>query len=463
MRALANAPNPLGGAWSRDDTILFTPNYTGPMFRILAGGGEAAALTRMEAQQVSHRFPKFLPDGRHFLYYVTSSTEARGVYVGQLDGPATQRLLDADAPAVYARPAHLLFVRQGTLFAQEFDPAKMTLNGSPALVAEQVAVEGNVQVASLSASAAGPIAYRAGSASTQRQFVWFDRSGKEIEKIGAPDDASPLNPEISPDGHQLGMFRTVNGNTDVWILDLRRGLLNRFTFDPAFEAQLVWSPDGSRIVFNSNRKGVFDLYQKPATGAGNEELLLATPNNKAPMDWSPDGRFVLYRSPGPTTGFDLWVLPINGERKPIPIVQTNFEERDGQFSPDGKWIAYQSNESGRVEILIQPFPGPGGKLQISTNGGAQVRWRRDGKELFYIALHGRLMAVPIKLASNGQPAEASAPIPLFTTHVGGAMQLNNRPYIVSPDGQRFLMNTIVGEANSSPITVILNWHPERGK
>jgi serine/threonine protein kinase len=461
VRALANAPNPLGGSWNREGTILFVPNFTGPIFRTSATGGEALAVTRIEARQSSHRFPHFLPDGLRFLYYATSSTEAPGVYAGQLDGRAAQRLLDADAPAVYASSRHLLFVRKRALFAQEFDPVRLALTGTPYSIAEQIAVGGESNAVGLSTSASGPLVYRTGPASARRQFVWFDRTGKEIGTVGEPDSAGPSNLSTSPDGHRMALNRTVNGNQDIWLLELGRGVLSRFTFDTPFDAAPVWSPDGSRIVFTSDRKGVYDLYQKPVTGAGSENLLLATSQNKAPVDWSPDGRFILYRSPGPATGFDLWAVPVDGEPKPFPVVQTNFEERDGQFSPDGKWIAYQTNESGRVEIVVQPFRGPGGKLQISTNGGAQVRWRPDGKELFYIALDGRLMAIPIRFVSDGSSVEAGAPIPLFTTRVGGPMQGSEmQQYVVSSDGQRFLMNTIIEEPSASAITVILNFKPK---
>jgi Tol biopolymer transport system component len=250
----------------------------------------------------------------------------------------------------------------------------------------------------------------------------------------------------------------VNSNFDVWLLDLGRDVFSRFTFDAAVDLNPAWSPDGARIAFVSNRDGVYDLYQKSATGAGNEELLLATTESKDQVDWSPDGHFLLYRSLNPKAGYDIWALPLEGDRKPFPVVQTNFDERDGQFSPDGKWIAFQSDESGRFEIYVQPFPGPGGKLQVSAAGGAQVRWRRDGKELFYIAFDGRLMAVPIR--QNAQTMEPGAPAPLFATHVGGALQSPfMQQYVVSPDGQRFLMNTVKEEA-ASPITVILNWKPK---
>jgi serine/threonine protein kinase len=467
VRELASAPNPLGGTWNSNGTILFTPNYTGPIFRISVTGGDAAMVTRVEGQQSSHRFPLFLPDGRHFLYYVPGGTnsnvltEARGVYVGQLDAASTIRLLDADAEAAYAPPGYLLFARQGKLIAQKFDSAKLELSGNPFPVADQsLALGGSATSVGLSASAAGPIVYRGDQAGgLKRQFVWFDRSGKETGKVGPPDDANPLGQSLSPDGRRIALMRTVDGNTDIWTLDLTRGALSRVTFDKALEVDPVWSYDGRSIFFSSNRKGVFDIYQKSATGGG-EDLVLTTPLNKGVSDVSPDGRFVLYRSPG-KTGFDVWAVPIDGERKPVPVAQTDFEERDGQFSPDGKWVAYQSNESGRVEIWVHSFPGSSGKLQVSTNGGAQVRWRPDGKELFYIALDGQLMSVPIRYP-NSQTVEAETPVVLFPTHVGGAVQsLAPQFYNVSADGKQFLMDTIVTEAGNSPITVILNWKPKQ--
>ena len=460
LQSLTDAPSGRGASWNRDGTIIFTPDQgSSPIFRIPAAGGEPSPLTRPESpKQTSHRFPQFLPDGRHFLYYVQGIPESRGIYIGDLQGSQTRRLLDADSAAVYATPGRLLFVRQGTLFAQDFDAARLELRGNASPVAERIALDTGAQgSAAVSASTAGPFVYRTGSAGGLRQFVWLDRSGKDIGKAG--DLLSTLSVELSPDGRRVALHQKVNQNIDVWLLELGRGVLSRFTFDPALDVFPIWSPDGSRIVFGSNRKGPFDLYQKPAIGAGTEELLLATAQDKAPTDWSPDGRLLLYRSVDPKTGYDIWALPMNGDRKPFPVVQTNFEERDAQFSPDGKWIAYQSNELGRFEIYIQPFPGPGSKLQVSTNGGAQVRWGPNGKELFYIALDARLMAVPIRLASNPQTAEPGSPTPLFATRVGGALQGTfMQQYDVSSDGQRFLMNTITEEA-ASPITVILNWKP----
>ena len=454
VRQVANAPNPLGGTWNSDDTILFTPNFTGPIFKVAATGGDAVPVTQMEPGQASHILAQALPDSRRFVY-LAAGNAGRSVYLGQLDGGPATRLLDADAPAVYGS-GQLLFVRQGTLFSQQFDPTTAVLSGNPIAIAEQIPVDATSGLAPLSASASGALVYRSGPTGGVRQFIWFDRTGREVANVGESDRPVPIM-SLSPDDQRMFFNQSVDGNTDVWMLDLARGVPSRITFDPGSELQAVWSPDGSRIVLNSNRSGVFDLYLKSATDNTPEELLLATPYNKAPNDWSPDGRFLLYRSPTVATGFDLWALPLQGERKPFAVVQTNFEERDGQFSPDGNWIAYQSNASGRVEVYVQPFRG-GRREPISRNGGAQARWRRDGKELFYVALDGRLMAVPIQMTQ--QTITAGVPTPLFATRIGGAIPgLLAHQYAVAADGQRFLMNTI-SEIRTPSITVILNWKPK---
>ena len=460
VRTIADAPNPLGGSWNSDGTILFTPNYAGGIFRVSAAGGQPAPLTRVERQHSSHRFPHVLPDGRHFLYYVTGRDGAQGVYLGQLDGSGTKRLLESDTAADYESSGHLLFVRQGKLFAQAFDPTRLALDGHESPVADQVVFDSGGSVAAFSVSRVGSLIYRAGVAGSQAQLIWFDRSGREVRRVGDPDSSTPSIPMIAPGGRRAVLVRSVNGNQDIWMLELGRGLLSRITFDAAAEVAAIWSPDGSRIAFNSDRSGVFDLYQKPATSGGREELLLATSLNKAPTDWSPDGRFLLYRSPAPSTSFDLWALPLFGDRKPFPVVQTRFDERDAQFSPDGKWIAYQSNESGRFEVYLQPFPGPGVKLRVSTDGGAQVRWRRDGKELFYIGLDQRLMSAPIGIDAKTHSIEAGPPVPLFVTHIGGAVQPSAplQQYDVSGDGEQFLMNTITDQA-TLPISMLVNWKP----
>ncbi|HET9386209.1 MAG TPA: protein kinase [Gemmatimonadales bacterium] len=453
VQSLTDAIAGRGGTWNADDVILFAPNATGRLWRVSASGGEPAQVTQ-GGDRGNDRFPVFLPDGNHFIFYVQGA--ASGVYLGDLAGSAPRRLVEADATAVFRGPSDLLFVRQRTLFAQTLDPARLALVGNPTPLAENVALAGSTGHSALSASAAGTIVFRTGSAGGRRQFVWLDRSGGEIGKVGERDSGGPTNPSMSPDGRRVAMLRTTNGNVDVWLLDIVRGVLSRFTSDAANDVNPAWSPDGAQIAFQSNRTGVSDLYLKSASGAGGDQVLLSTPEDKAPSDWSRDGGFLLYRNTGPKTGYDLWALPMTGDRKQFSVVQTEFEERDGQFSPDGKWVAYQSNESGRFEIYVRPFPGPGGTWQVSTNGGAQVRWRPDGKEIFYVAtMDEKLMAVPIAFTGN-QP-EIGKPTALFTTRLGGAVQgLFKQQYMVSADGRSFLVNAVADEA-ASPISLILNW------
>ena len=460
VRILASTPAPNGAAWSKDGTIIVSRNPGNPLFRLSAGGGELVAVTRFESPQQSEQsFPQFLPDGRHFLFFVTGSPEARGVYLGQLDGLETRRLFDADTPAVYTSTGHLLFVREGKLWAQDFDSGRLEVRGDPFPIAEHLAGR-----TTLSTSAAGPIAYRTAPAdSGQRQLVWVNRSGREIDKVIYPNTAAE-GPSLSRDGRRVAVFRSANGNMDIWSYETGRRTWNRVTFDSGDDIFPLWSPDGTGMVFGSNRNGGrMNLYRKVLDAPpGSEALLLSTSQPKFPMDWSPDGRFLLYDSLDPKRGFDIWALPLEGDRQPFAVVQTDFSERLAQFSPDGTWIAYQSDKTGRVEIYVQPFPGVGGDSRVSIDGGSQVRWNPNGKELFYLAPDDRLMAVPMRVASNGKAVEPGAPVGLFATNVGsGAQNTNRQQYMVAPDGQSFVMNSVLGEASASPITVILNWKPRR--
>jgi eukaryotic-like serine/threonine-protein kinase len=456
-QSLASAVQGSAGSWKRDGTILFTPGGSNnPVLRVPATGGAAVAMTRVDPSYRNQFNPQFLPDGHHFLYRITTtSPETSGIYIGDLDGPDTRFLVQGLLGFRFVSPGHAFFLRDRALMAQEFDADRMEMKGNPFVVADRVAV--------FSTSEAGSIAYRNFSGPLLRQPVWLDRSGKAVQKVGDPVVALNIGSTLSPDGRRIALSRFNDGNADLWLLDVDKGVPSRFTFDSAIDQNPVWSPDGSRIVWESPRKGTYDLYIKSATKVSVDEVLFASAELKSPLDWSADGRFILYRNLDLKTGFDLWALPMDGDRKPFPVVRTNADERTAQFSPDGKWIAYQSDESGHFEIYVQPFPGPAGKFQISTKGGAQMRWRRDGKELFYIDLDDQLMAAPIQFASDGQSVQAGTPVQLFTTHVGGAVQQNPavlRQYEVSPDGQRFLMNTVV-DGPAPPINIILNWHPER--
>ena len=457
-QVLADAPTNRGGTWNREGTILFASTTTSGLMRVAATGGPAKSVTRVAFGQISHRWPAFLPDGRHFLFQVTlGQPDTRGVYVGSLDGGEPTRLLASDAAAAYAPPGYLLEVSQGgVLSARPFDPVHLAITGEPIPLAQGVAAPGVVQRA-FSTSDAGVLAYRGGQAG-RRQLVWVDRTGKTLGVLAPPDDAALDNPELARDGSRVTVARMVQGNVDAWLLDAKRAGATRLTSDASVDGSPVWSPDGKQIVFYSARNGNFDLFSKPADGSAEERPLLVTPQGKAPQDWSSDGRFVLYATQDPKTASDLWVLPLSGDRKPFRVVQTPFDEVQGQFSPDARWVAYASNETGRYEVYARPFPGAGGKWQVSTGGGIYPRWRHDGKELFYIAPDNRMMAVPIQV---GHTLDAGTAVALFPTELatGGNLGIGgfqSKPeYAVAADG-RFLLNVTVGDA-ASPITVVLNW------
>jgi serine/threonine protein kinase/Tol biopolymer transport system component len=451
--ALADAPSPRGGAWSPDGTILFAP-VIGALHRVSSAGGETFVVTHLQAGIGSHRFPQFLPGSRHFLYFAPGSPEVAGVYVGSIDGSTSKRLLEADAAAIYSPAGFLLFVRQGALLAQKFDTESLQLAGSPFPLVDRIVFERPIYSAAISAAGNGTIAYRTGEGPGLRRLAWFDRTGKEIGVVVPPDPTGLQNPELSPDGKRIALYRSLSANTDVWLIETDR--MTRFTFNAAQDNFPVWSHDGRQILFGSDRRGPYDVYMKSSSGAGEEQPILESPQTKSPLDWSSDGQFVLIRDSG-RTDYDLSVLPLFGDRKRIPVANSAYDEREGQFSPDVRWIAYQSNESGRYEVYIQPFPGPGPKSQISTNGGTQARWRSDGKELFYIALDSKMMAVPLTFSPNRESVAPGTPIALFPTRIDrGPVPPGKHNYDVRPDGQRFLI-VVTSEEAASPITVILNW------
>ena len=344
---------------------------------------------------------------------------------------------------------------------RRLDLASGALMGDPVTLADRVGVAGTA--GGFAVSGAGLVAYRTGG-DASRQLMWFNRTGTAVGKAGEPDPSAPGIPELSPDGRRVAIMRTVQGNAlDIWLLDLLRGGMTRLTFDAAADIDAVWSPDGMRLAFASNRTGPFNLYVKASNGSGAEARLVDSANTVIPQDWSRDGRWLLYYETHPTTGRDLWALDMTSRGlTPRVVANTPAQEVLAQFSPDGRWVTYQTNESGRFEVVVQPFPEAGGKWQVSTAGGVAPRWRADGQELYFLAPDATMMAVPVTAA--GATFAAGTPVALFPSRIrgGGSLATDRPPYDVARDG-RFLINQPVADATAAPITLILNWQPDAKK
>ncbi len=455
---LCDTPQQGGGTWNRDGVILFG-NGPGGIRRVSANGGAVTAVTSVDTARgdTGHSSPTFLPDGRHFLYYRYNPDPAKsGIYLAALEGGEPRRLLSVDARNVGValnpadqREGYLTFVRQGALLAQAFDFSRNQLVGNPVRIAEHVAAPLNWARYSLATN--GVLILR--ESGVNQQLTWFDRAGKKQGIVGPTGQY--FFSRLSPDGQRLAVERRnpQGQSSDIHLFDLAGGGGTPFTFDPGEDGRPLWSPDGSRIVWVSSRGGVF---QKAASGAGQDEMLLRATDPKFLSDWSTDGRFILYSEGNPQTSRDIWVLPMEGERKPWVWLNTPANESAATFSPDGKWIAYHSNESGRNEIYVQAFVprvlASGGKRQLSTDGGINARWRRDGRELYYLAPDGKLVAVEI---APGAELKAGTPKELFAP--SGYQVNSERGYTLTGDGQRFLFVTSAEDASVPPFTVVLNW------
>ncbi|MFY9689382.1 MAG: protein kinase [Candidatus Acidiferrales bacterium] len=438
-----------GGSWNQDGTILFG-SYGGVMKVPAAGGTPEMVIKTDEAHgQLAAYDPTFLPDGRHFLYDRDFGT-SEGEYVGSLDGEAdaatAKPLVDAEAfyaPPSGRGPGHLLFVRGGTLMAQAFDASRLELQGEPAALADHVS--------EFAVSADGLLAYWGGE-SALVQLTWFDRQGKALGTLGNPGVRAW--PVISPDGNSVAVSeRNTQGvrGTDIWIYNVASGARSRLTFDNKNNLYPVWSPDGSRIAFLSARSGGVNVYERAVSGIGEDEPLDTTPANvRLPLDWSRDGRY-LVEGVLANAQFSISVLPVSGDRKPVTYLQGNFDGMSARLSPNGQWVAYVSDETGRDEVYVQTFPQAGGKWSVSANGGTRPAWSRDGKEIYFITLDGKLMAADVKSGAGGS-FEASTPKFLFEPHIAGG---HFSRFDVSKDG-RFLIPTVPTESGA-PITVVVNW------
>ena len=443
------------GTWSRDGVILFSSDDRRGLYRVPATGGEVTAVTAFDTsrQENLHAWPQFLPDGRHFIYLILSDKpENTGIYAGSLDSKVSKRVINASTNPSYAGlPSgigYLLYMHAATLMAQQFDAKKLELQGEEFPVADQVLMPPAPArgFAAFSASRNGVLAYR-----TRREaiteLVWFDRQGRRLGTIGEAGNYSI--PALSPNEKTLAITRidAQLGTRDIWLFDLSGGTPSRFTFEPTEETNPSWSPDGKRIAFSSSQKGHADIYQKAATGAGDAKPLIESSALKLLQSWTPDGRFILYDSAG-----KLWAQPLNGDPKPVVLFTRSGGEARSVVSPDMKWMAYQSAESGRMEVYVQSFPLLGSKWQVSTGGGEEPYWRGDGKELFFIA-GKRLMAVDVN--AEGQVLNRRIPKPLFELHL--EMEDRRSRYQVAANGQRFLVNMPLESTLSTPITVVTNW------
>jgi Tol biopolymer transport system component/tRNA A-37 threonylcarbamoyl transferase component Bud32 len=460
----------VGGSWNRDGVIILGNSTAGKnggaLMRVAATGGPCLPLTNLDASRAeqSHTFPTFLPDGRHFVYHRFSDSNS-GIYVGSIDAKpeeqSTRQLVATSYGGAYVPPSglspgQLLFVRDGTLMAQPFDDRRLELAGRPVAVAEQL--DTFFTFAFFSVSANGMLIYRSGAGHDLSQLTWLDWHGKHLGTVGEPGVYDSV--ALSPDGTRAAV---THFDGDIWLMDLARGVSTRFTFGQGSSNSPVWSPDGTRIVFASDRDGgVFNLYQKFASGAKDEQLLLKTPANKTPTSWSRDGRFLLYNAQNPKTGNDVWVLPLDMDGRkaaePKPFLRTEPQQPpasfDARFSPDSRWVAYASNESGRNEIYVRAFTpsstggfSDGGRWMVSRGGANDTRayWVDGGRKLVYLASFFKLMAVDITANPSFQPGEPTA---LFQYPGTVAYFVGDR---------RVLATLPVSPSAPAPFTVVLNW------
>ncbi len=454
---ICDAPNGRSGSWNRDGVILFSPDTTAGIHRVAAGGGAATPITKLDESrsETTHRWAEFLPDGRHFLYMAGShatgtKSAANAIYVGALDSKEKTLLLQARSNVVYAS-GQLLYMRERVLLAQPFDAARLRLAGDPVPIADGVVYDTSYFRGAFAASQNGVLVYATGGSGTKKRLAWYDRGGKAGASVG--DDAQYEGIALSPDGKRLVATITdaVTGISDVWVGDAARGALTRFTFGQSPAGGGVWSPDGNRLAYaRLERQLQTGIFAKAASGAGQEEALLHSDARAFPNSWSPDGRFLALDvvKSGSRTKEDIWILPLTGDRKPYPFLATDFKESLPRFSPDGKWMLYISDESGKDEAYVVPFPGSGGKWQVSSGGAAVALWNPAGGEIFYLAPDLTVMSVGVKAGTAG--FEAGVPRPLFKAEgsEGGD---------VSPDGQHFLLIVRPEGTKTPSVMYVSNW------
>jgi serine/threonine protein kinase/Tol biopolymer transport system component len=460
VQTICDAPGGRGGTWNKDGVIVLAPNTNVGLYQVPASGGTPTQLAAFDKSrgEDSLRWPVFLPDGKHYLYLAANFTGLKGVnaiYVGSLDSHEKRFVVEATANAAYAAPGYLLFYKDKTLLAQPFDLKRFALTGEATTILPEIQFLPQVKRAVFAVSDHGLLVAQSGTEAALSQPVWFDRKGNALGSVGKPDVYG--NVFLAPHGRSVAVDKTDMGslNIDIWTYELQRDSAKRLTFDPAIDAVPVWSPDASRLVFSSNRQLLFGLYVKDSDGAHDEKSIVQEELADIPSDWSRDGKYILY-----CRGTDLWFVTFP-ELKSSQFLQAPSVLSNGQFSPDGKWVAYASNETGKWQIYVTSFPEGRGKWQVSTGGGEQPRWRGDGKELFYLSLDRKMMAA---FVTTGTHFDAGAPVVLFQSTPRQPVMIHDLfVYDVSRDGQRFLINTQVKQADTAPMSVILNWPAKLGK
>jgi Tol biopolymer transport system component len=442
-------PFPVGGSWSSRGIIIFADRRSN-LFAVSAQGGAPRPVTTLNrgAQESAHRFPFFLPDGDHFLYYANSvNPQHAGTYISSLSGAPPRRLLDASSEGtVFAAPGYLLHVSERRLVAQALDPAMQTVSNPAAVLANDVAAPQLTNAVTISAAPSGLLAFGGGAADTR--LTWFDRTGKTLSTVVAIPQLH--NPSLTDDDRAIVAGSGNPERRGTWLIDADAGTPTRSVPDATVGAA---SPDGTQLAFSANRiGGVANIYAL-TFGAAADTLLLQTEHPKAVSDWSTDGRYIVFTNSDPQSKEDIWLLPTIGNRQPIPFLRTPFNEMQGEVSPDGRWLAYASDESGRWEVYVQAFPDGGWKRAISTSGGYEPHWRRDGRELFYLSTDQHVIAVDM---TPGAALHAGRPHALFQVTLSADLPtIYRNQFAVTGDGRRFLIDSLQGQ--SEPITVLLDW------
>jgi eukaryotic-like serine/threonine-protein kinase len=454
-QVICDAPGPRGGTWNRDGTIVFAPELESPLMKVSAGGGKPEPATALQPGEQGHRWPWLLPDGKHFLYLVMSAPGVgSGIYRGSLNDPSLRQLVVNAESAMAAWGGYLFYARDNSIVAQQFDPRKGTVSGTPAAVVDNVATSDRLSIL-FSVSDDGTMIAQRGTGFMASQLLWVDREGKGTEALTGRELF--FSPRISPSGRRLAVDRSnqKDGQGDVWIYELGRNVADRLTFKPENESGPAWSGDERYIYYHRGNQGDSSIERITSGGTGAVETLVASKEEKRLTHVSPDGRWVLFDVLTGQAMSDIWVYT-GADNVAKPWLATPFNERGAELSPDGRWIIYQSDESGQNEIYVRDFPDSSRKWLITRGGGTMPTWRGDGREVFYIAVDGKMMAVPIRAGDEFEAGEAVA---LFDA---GVRSHPIRQYDVTPDGTRFIVNR-TDQVATQPLTLITNWPPRAGR